>query len=367
MPTTASDEWRDWPQERKGALLARLRRRAKRWVPRANQIPPDWSWFVWLILAGRGWGKTRTGAEWAADKARRFPGCRIALVAQAFADGRDTMVEGESGLLSIFDDSELRGGSQDTAWNRSMGELFLANGSRFKVFSSEKPRTLRGPQHHFAWVDEPATFYDAHKGSAEDTTWSNLVFGCRLTSAGSTPQIVATGTPKPVKLLTQRPTDDSPPGLLYRVSTAITRGHSDDNLANLAESYRREVIDPLRDTRLGRQELAAEVLEDVEGALWKREWFGREGFRVAEAPAWWQRAPVIGVDPADGSQTGDEQAYTIAGLGPDHLLYVVESEGLRVTVYPFARAVIERALHHGAIIVLERNAGQRGGVQRTEP
>ncbi len=177
------------------------------------------------------------------------------------------MVEGESGLLSIFDDSELRGGSQDTAWNRSMRELFLADGSRFKVFSSEKPRTLRGPQHHFAWVDEPATFYDAHKGSAEDTTWSNLVFGCRLTSAGSTPQIVATGTPKPVKLLTQRPTDDSPPGLLYRVSTAITRGHSDDNLANLAESYRREVIDPLRDTRLGRQELAAEVLEDVEGAV----------------------------------------------------------------------------------------------------
>lgn len=129
---------------RSRGLLAELRRRAKRWVPRANQIPPDWPWFVWLILAGRGWGKTRTGAEWAADKARRFPGCRIALVAQAFADGRDTMVEGESGLLSIFDDSELRGGSPDTAWNRSMGELFLANGSRFRGSARPRARKTRG-------------------------------------------------------------------------------------------------------------------------------------------------------------------------------------------------------------------------------
>src|SRR5438128_1012102 len=120
------------------------RQMSARWgaEARPEQVPPDGDWWVWLILAGRGWGKTRTGAEWAAAMARRYPGCRIALVAPTAADGRDTMVEGESGLLSVIADVELRGGSRDRGWNRSLGELFLANGSRFKVFSAEKPGRL---------------------------------------------------------------------------------------------------------------------------------------------------------------------------------------------------------------------------------
>ena len=158
-----------------------------------------------------------------------------------------------------------------------------------------------------------------------------------------------TTTPRPTTVVKR---------LLNRDDTTVTRGTTYDNAANLAPVFLESVRRRYEGTRIGRQELLGELLEDVEGALWKREWFEREGFRVAEPPTWWQRAPVIGVDPADGTQTGDEQAYTIAGLGPDHLLYVIESEGLRVTVYAFARAVIERALHHAAIIVLERNAGQ---------
>lgn len=329
-------------------------------IARSEQLPPDWDWFVWLILAGRGWGKTRTGAEWAADKARKHPGARIALVAQTFQDGRDTMVEGESGLLRVIERHELRGGDVDGAWNRSLGELFMANGSRFKIFSSEKPRQLRGPQHHYAWGDEPATWLDAQKGPAEDTTWSNLAFGCRLTIDNSHPQVCLTGTPKPVRLLTKN--DEPPYGLLHRDSTALTKGHTDENLANLAETYKREVVDPVRGTRLGRQELAAEILEDVEGALWKREWI--DDNRVPTIPRSasgafleWQRQPRTGVDLSDGKDSGAKQAYTTAALAMDHDLYVIASEEVAMRPYEFARLVIKHSHRVGSIIVMEANHG----------
>lgn len=351
------DATRAWRNARPGVRAhARWRIQA-----RPSQLAPsDRTWFIWLILAGRGYGKTRAGAEWVAEQARRFPGCRIALTGQTFADVRDTMVEGESGLLSVLELEELRGESIDDSWNRSLGELFLANGSRFKAFSSEKPRQLRGPQHHFAWGDEPATWFDAPKGPAEDTTFSNLIFGCRLTIEGdsgeamSEPRIMLTGTPKPVALLTKK--DEEPKGLLHRDNVVITRGHSDENVANLAETYRAEVIEPLRNTRLGRQELAAELLEDVPGALWKRAWFTDN--RVSEPPyGGWQGQPVIGVDTADGLQDGDEQAYTVVAHGMDHYLYVAENEGMRVSVDAFAGACIDVAVAHHGRIVLEANHG----------
>src|SRR3990167_3458179 len=107
------------------------------------------------------------------------------------------MVEGETGLLGILKDSELRGGNRDSAWNRSMGELFLVNGSRFKVFSSEKPNRLRGPQHHFSWCDEVSSWEDVKEGDALETTWSNMLLGLRL---GDAPRCLVTTTPKPNKL-----------------------------------------------------------------------------------------------------------------------------------------------------------------------
>jgi phage terminase large subunit-like protein len=326
-----------------------------RWklIARKNQLAPAGRWFIWLILAGRGWGKTITGAQWAAEKARRYPGCRIALCAQTFADGRDTMVEGETGLLSVFEDAELRGGGRETAWNRSMGELYLANGSRFKVFSSEKPARLRGPQHHFAWADEPATFFDARKGPSKDTTWSNLEFGCRLTIDGSEPQIAATGTPQPVRLLTQA--DEEPFGLLHRKSTVITKGHTDENLKNLARTYREEVVEPFRGTRLGRQELAAEILEDTPGALWHRDWI--EAGRVTRSPLKGYRAKVVALDPASGGEDGDEQATCLAGLGLDNDLYVAGSWGVRTTPLEWLKSAILLAHEEDAVIVVEKNHG----------
>lgn len=356
-----SADWREWPLPARQQLLDRLREKYRRpWSEsaRPEQIPPVGEWFIWLILAGRGWGKTRTGAEWSAEKARRYPGARIALVGQTYADGRDTMVEGESGLLSVLGEHELRGGNRDDAWNRSMGELFLANGSRFKIFSSEKPNRLRGPQHHFAWGDEPATWLDAHLGPDEGTTYANLELGLRLTTDGSEPQVALTGTPKPTRLLTQR--DRPPLGLLRRRGVVVTRGHTDENLAHLARTFRENVVEPLRGTRLGRQELAAELLEDVPGALWKRAII--EEHRVIAPPhpgdkGEWAQIPVVGVDPADGTDGGAEHAVAVVAKGLDHDLYVTHSEGFRSTPAEFAREAIHIALKHKGRIVIEKNHG----------
>lgn len=239
----------------------------ERWINLARKeqlAPTDDDWFIWLILAGRGWGKTRTGAEWAAKMARKNPGCRIAFVAATIADARDTMMEGVSGFLNVVADNELRGGSRDKAWNRSLGECYLANGSQIKCYSSEKPGRLRGPAHDFAWADEICAWNDAMLGPqadpAIDTTWSNLVIGLR---EGKDPKIVATTTPKPVPLIRSR--DPETPGIMQQRRTHITTGSTMDNLANLARTYKETVVDPLMGTRLGRQELEAEVLEDALG------------------------------------------------------------------------------------------------------
>jgi phage terminase large subunit-like protein len=337
------------------ALEAEAIRRSPAWRgprrPRPKQLEPEGDWFVWMVLAGRGWGKTLTGAEWAAGKARRYPGARIALVAQAFADGRDTMVEGEAGLLSVFEPHELRDGDRDRAWNRSLGELVLANGSRFKVLSSEKPRQLRGPQHHFAWGDEPATWYDSRLGPVEDTTWSNLALGLRLSIDGSEPRVLLTGTPRPVRLLTER--DRDPPGLLHRESTVITRGHTDENVGNLAEAYRLEVVEPLRGTRVGRQELAAEILEQVEGALVTRAHL--DAGRVASPPKDGRLSRcVVGLDPASG-EAGAEQGIAVVGLSPfDHELYLIKTDGMRTSPLKWLTHAIRLASSHGASIVAEK-------------
>lgn len=356
---TVPADWREWPAEQKHALLVKLRDKLQwRWedAARPNQLAPVGEWGVWLILAGRGWGKTRTGAEFVAGKARAYPGARVALVGQTFSDGRDTMVEGESGLLSVLADHELRGGDRDLAWNRSMGELYMANGSRFKVFSSEKPNRLRGPQHHFAWGDEPATWEDAHKGPVEDTTWANLEIGCRLSIDDSEPQIVLTGTPKPVRLLTRK--DKRPMGLLHRESVVVTRGHTEENIVNLDSGYRERVIEPLRGTRAARQELAAELLEDVEGALWLQSQIDADRvFGLPHPAGQWQQMPVVGVDPSDGNDDGAENAYTVVALGVDHRLYVLESEGMRGSRYEFACAAIDAAKRHRGRLVIEKNHG----------
>lgn len=338
-----------------------------RWddIARPEQLAPAGDWFIWLILAGRGWGKSKSSAEWAAKKARRYPGCRIALVAATFSDARDTMVEGESGLLSCFEDSELRGGSRDGAWNRSLGELFLKNGSRFKTFSSEKPWRLRGPQFHFACADEGAFWVDASKGVAADTTWSNLRIATRLPPRRDwddeyRTQICVATTPRPVALLRSDDPDPAKAGLMQQETTVITRGRTSENLANLSDTYRAQVIAPLEGTRLGRQELNGELLDGDENALWSRDLL--DSIQVDTIPGGNAeqsgfRRCVIGVDPSDGGTDSDEQAYTVTGIAGDGLLYVAESYGGKTGPVPFLRRVVEAARRWNATVVLEKNHG----------
>ena len=335
-------------------------------LARPDQLPPAGDWLTWLILAGRGYGKTRTGAETLADLGRRHPGSRTALVATTFADGRDTMVEGESGLLECLDDAELRGQSRDTAWNRSMGELFLANGSRYKIYSSERPRQLRGPQHHFAWGDEFCQWLDAPRGTGADTTWSNLLFGLRLAArdgwpGGYRPRVVLTSTPRPVQLLkvpesvlTREP---HRAGIIQRPDTTVTRGSTSENLANLADAYRRAVIDPLVGTSLGRQELDAEILEDIEGAYLSRELVDRARIIPGEMP----QLPVIAVavDPAETAKaSSDETGIVVVGADQHGHGYVLDDYSLRGTPDEWGRTVWRAVLDNGAsLVVVEDNAG----------
>jgi phage terminase large subunit-like protein len=216
--------------------------RGKQWPP------PGVDWDVWLIMAGRGWGKSRTGAEWIRSVTSRVG--RIALIGRRGPDVRQTMVEGESGLEEVC---RLAGISYD--WQPSKKEFTFGNGAVAYGFSAEEPATLRGPQFGAAWLDEPA-----HMELIDDV-WSNLEYGLRLPGLPGGAKAICTSTPLPIKWVKERLTEEGD-------GVAVTRGHTDENLGNLDDSYKRRVVDRRRNTRLGRQELAGEVLEDVEGALW---------------------------------------------------------------------------------------------------
>lgn len=217
---------------------------------RVEQLPPpDDEWLVWLILSGRGWGKTRVGAEDTADYMLTHPGCRVAIVAPTFAAGKNVCVEGESGLLAVLPDSVVQ------KWNRSEGLLLLTNGSQAQVYSSEEPERLRGPQHHRAWCDELAAWRYLQD------TWDMLLFGLRLPWGDESPRTIVTTTPKPYKLLRD---------LKARTTTRVVTGSTFDNKDNLSRATLEELDRRYSGTTLGRQELEGEILEDAEGAMWTR-------------------------------------------------------------------------------------------------
>jgi phage terminase large subunit-like protein len=212
---------------------------------RPNQARPDGlggQYRIWMLLAGRGFGKSRVGAE---ETRKQIEVCRrVALVGPTAADVRDVMVEGESGLLSVFPPS------QRPMYEPSKRRVTFHNGAIATLFSAEEPDRLRGPQHEWAWIDEPASM------SRGDEALSNLLLGLRL---GDRPWALMTGTPKRVGWLR---------ALSERSDTIVTRGSTYDNLANLARGFIDDIVGRYEGTRLGRQELHAEWLDDVEGALW---------------------------------------------------------------------------------------------------
>lgn len=302
--------------------------------PRPEQVPPDdlEGWVTYLFRAGRGAGKTRAGAEWLKKHMRRLPGSRWAVVCPTFSDARDTAIEGDSGLLSVFPPDEVK------TWNRSVGELVLHNKSRVKLFGSTEPNRLRGPQFHGAWVDELSSF------EYEDT-WDQLQFGLRL---GDCPRIFVTTTPKPTTLIRQL--------LLRKDGTVLVKsGSTFDNAGNLASSALEELKRRYEGTRLGRQELYGELLTDVPGSVATYEEL--DAGRVKQHPELVRT--VVGCDPAvTFTDTSDETGITVEGLGDDGDVYFIGDYSCRLPVDEWVNRLVSVAVDHNAgLILYEQNQG----------
>ncbi len=296
---------------------------------------PAGNWTTWLILAGRGWGKTRTGAE-AVRQAVKDGRRRIALVAPTAADGRDVMVEGESGLLSVGPESERPN------YEPSKRRLTWPNGAIATIYSAEDPDQLRGPGHDFAWCDELAAWKRPHE------TWDMLLFGLRQ---GTNPQAVVTTTPRPIKEIRD---------LLLDPTCVVTRGSTYENRANLAPAFFSQIVRRYEGTRLGRQELEAEVLSDTPGALWKLDLIDLS--RVAGHPELIR--VVVGVDPAASSNdSSDETGIVVAGIGVDGHGYVLDDVTLRGTPGEWAGAAVRayRATQADRIVGEVNNGGEMVG------
>ncbi|HVA13449.1 MAG TPA: terminase family protein [Stellaceae bacterium] len=292
-------------------------------------------WRVWLLLAGRGFGKTRSGAEWVRAQAENGAAKRIALVAPTARDARLVMVEGESGLLSIAS-AEVR-----PAFAPTTRQLTWPNGAVATLFSADEPDRLRGPQFDAAWCDELAAWrYPA--------AWDMLMMGLRL---GENPRAVVTTTPKPVKLIR---------ALLASPDCVVTRGTTRDNVANLAPGFLTAILQQYEGTRLGRQELDAELLDDMPGALWSRDAIERdrvEAWREGGGPA--LRRIVVAIDPAaSASADADETGIVVAALGQDGAGYVLDDLSGRLSPHDWAaRAIDAYRAHRADRIVAEVNNG----------
>ncbi|MBX9880659.1 MAG: terminase family protein [Sphingomonas sp.] len=297
------------------------------WAHRGQLAPPG-DWHVWLIRAGRGFGKTRAGAEWVSALARTHPDARIALVGATLDEARRVMVLGESGLLRVARHGEA------PAWRASHNEVHFASGAIAQLFSAEAAEGLRGPEHHFAWADELGKW----RGEA---AWDNLLLGLRL---GERPRALVTTTPRPTALMRR---------LLAMPGLVETHGATRDN-PHLPRSFVEAAERLYAGTALGRQELAGELVEDLAGALWTRA--GIEACRVAAAPG--VRRVVIGVDPP-GSAGGDACGIVVAALGEDGRGYVLADASVAgLAPEGWARAVATAAARCRADrVVAEKNHG----------
>lgn len=279
---------------------------------RTSQRPPPGDWGIWVILAGRGFGKTHAGAEYvhaAASQGAR----RIALVAPTLDLARAVMVEGESGLLARVPPG------MTLSWQPHAKRLLWANGSEARIFSGAEPDGLRGSQFDLAWGDE-----FAHMVRGEDTVM-NLRMATRL---GPNPRILLTTTPLPLHWLK---------ALIAEPDVVVTRGATHDNRANLPRAFLARLQRRYGDTAMGRQELAGEIVEDIEGALWTRALIERQ--RVAIAPP--LARVVVGVDPpAAGGTCG----IVVAALGQDGRAYVLDDASVSAQrPENWARAVVAAA------------------------
>ncbi len=332
---------------------------------RDEQLAPAGDWTVWMIMAGRGFGKTRAGAEWVREIAEADGSARFALVGANFAETRMVMVEGESGLLSIAPPKNR------PIWEPSLKRLRWNNGAEAYLYSAAEPEGLRGPQHSHSWCDEIAKWVN-NSGQAL-AAWDNLKMGLRL---GRAPKIAATTTPRPVALVRT---------LVKDSGVVTTRGRTEDNVMNLPSAFINVMKADYGGTRLGRQELDGELIEELEGALWTRAMI--EGCRVnsplpfrggAGGGAYreaYTKVPhpnpspegegleslariVIGVDPP-ASSSGDACGIIVAGLRPDCKAVILADRSVeKASPEKWARAVADAARRWGADrVIAEANQG----------
>ena len=297
---------------------------------RPAQQPPAGSWRVWLLLAGRGFGKTRTGAELVRARVAGWTARRLALVAPTAADARNVMVEGESGILAI-----------SPPWDRpryepSKRRLTWPNGAIATLYSADEPERLRGPQHDATWCDELGSW-------RYPEAWDMLMLGMRL---GADPRIVVTTTPRPTKLIR---------ALIADPTAVVTRGSTYENRTNLAPAFLQQIIRKYEGTRLGRQELEAEILDDVPGALWTRGVI--DASRACSAPTLLR--VVVAIDPAaTSSEDADETGIIVAGRDGQGQGWVLADASGRYPPAEWAKtAIAAYRAHRADRVVAEVNNG----------
>jgi len=269
---------------------------------RPEQLPPDGDWRVWMVMAGRGFGKTRAGAEWVRMIAENHSDARIALVSASLIEARAVMVEGESGLLAVFPPKER------PVFEPSLRRIRFANGAQATLYSAAEPESLRGPQHSHAWCDEIGKWPLSHERATR--CWDNLLMGLRL---GQDPRITVTTTPRAVPLV-QRLVRQEASG-----EVAIARGATEQNRDNLPARFLDAIATEFAGSQLARQEIGGELLEDIEGALWNRsmlEQARERGMRPESLRV------VVAVDPPAGTN-GDECGIIVAALGVDGIARIL--------------------------------------------
>lgn len=287
---------------------------------RPDQIAPDGDWDIWLALAGRGWGKTRAGSEWIREQVDAGAR-RIALVAETAADARDVMVEGESGILSIYPPEER------PDYEPSKRRITWPNGAVATLFNATEPDQLRGPQYDCAWCDELAKWRYARE------TWDQLQFGLRL---GDHPKVMVTTTPRPIELV--KAIVQQKEGL-----AVITKGRTLDNASNLAKPFLKKIIARYEGTRLGRQELNAEILGDLPGAMWKQADMDMYRLPPADAKEWARencQRIVVALDPAiSKTEESDETGIIVAGLA-DQEAVILEDASFQGSPHEWATEAV---------------------------
>ncbi len=308
---------------------------------RPEQLEPEGNWNTWVALAGRGWGKTRAGAEWVRHRIRS--GDKIVhCVAPTKGDVRRVMVEGDSGLLNVCweGDKTYRGKHIGyPVWSPTNNSLTWENGAKAVFFSAEDPERLRGPQAYSAWCDELCAWRNAQD------TWDMMMFGLRL---GRHPKVFVTTTPKTTKLIRN---------ILGDENTVVSRGSTYDNAANLAGTFLDAVKKTYEGTRLGRQELYAEILDEASGALWNRGLLAKCEVDKEEVPQ--LNRIVVAIDPAvTANAESDMTGIIVAGVDVNGVAYVLEDHTGRYTPQQWASKAIQLFRDHMADrIVAERNQG----------